>query len=148
MAIEKRDTQFTVLVSKEIPASIETVFGYFNDHALWDKWWIHTLEVSEGAVRGGTFRMKCENNGEEMVYIVSGAHTSIDRPTSMVLSWRIEEPQGIAAETVVTVNFAQSFAGTLVTLHHSGFLSRLAATLHDESWLGGLNKACYFIMRL
>ena len=149
MALEESENQFTVLVSKDVPAPIDTVFWYFDTHTFWDKWWIHTLEVYEGTAGGGeTFCIRCENNREDMLYTVSGAFTSIERPKSMVMSWTIEEPQEIAGETIVTVDFAKSFAGTLVTVCHAGFLSREAATLHDEGWLGGLNKACYFIMRL
>ncbi len=149
MAIKEGENRFTVLVSKDVPASVDTVFCYFDTHAFWEKWWIHTLEVCEGSVGvGETFRIKCENNREDMLYTVSGAFTSIERPKSMVMSWTIEEPHELADETIVTVDFAKSFAGTMVTLRHAGFMSRQAATLHDESWLGGLNKACYFIMRM
>ena len=149
MAIEESENRFTVLVSKDVPASVDTVFWYFDTHAFWEKWWIHTLEVYEGTSgEGGRFRIKCENNREDVCYIVSGAFTSIERPKSMVMSWTIEEPHELADETIVMVDFAKSFAGTMVTLRHAGFMSRQAATLHDESWLGGLNKACYFIMRM
>ena len=149
MSIEECDNQFTVLVSKDVPASVDTVFWYFDTHAFWEKWWIHTLEVCEGSAGlGEAFRIKCENNREDVLYTVSGAFTSIERPKSMVLNWTIEEPHELADETIVTVDFAKSYAGTMVTVRHSGFLSRQAATLHDESWLGGLNKACYFIMRM
>ena len=149
MAIEEGENQFTVLVSKDVPASVDTVFWYFDTHAFWEKWWIHTLEVYEGtSSEGGRFRIKCENNREDAIYTVSGVFTSVNRPKSMTFSWAIEEPQELADETCVTVNFAKSVAGTLVTLRHAGFMSRGAATLHDEGWVGGLNKACYFIMRL
>ena len=149
VAVLEDENQFTVSVSKDVPAPIDTVFGYFDTHPFWEKWWIHTLEVDEATQgREGAFRIKCENNREDMLYTVAGVFTAIERPKSMVLKWTVEEPTEIADETIVNVHFAKSVAGTLVTVCQTGFLSREAATLHDESWLGGLNKACYFIMRL
>ena len=150
MAIEESDDQFTVVVSKDVPSPIDTVFWYFDTHAFWEKWWIHTLEVYDGMAGGkeGQFRIKCENSREDILYTVSGAVTSIEPPTAMAMRWTIEEPHELADETMVTVDFSKSAVGTLVTVRHVGFASYVAATLHDESWNGGLNKACYFIMRL
>tara|TARA_B100000315_G_C14589901_1_gene595182 strand:+ start:4928 stop:5398 length:471 start_codon:yes stop_codon:yes gene_type:complete len=149
MTLEESEHQFKVVVSKDVPAPVDTVFWYFTAHAFWEKWWIHTLEVYEGnADAGGKFRIKCEDNRADVIYTVSGFLKAIARSESMIFSWTIEEPQELADETCVTVTFSRSVAGTLVTVCHAGFMSREAAILHDEGWEGGLNKACYFIMRL
>tara|TARA_B100001971_G_C18239686_1_gene569890 strand:- start:974 stop:1423 length:450 start_codon:yes stop_codon:yes gene_type:complete len=149
MPLEESENLFTVVVSKDVPAPLDTVFWYFVTHAFWEKWWIHTREVHEGNVGvGGRFRIKCEDNRADVIYTVSGCLKTIARSESMIFSWTIEEPQELANETHVTVTFARSVAGTLVTVCHAGFISRDAAVLHDEGWEGGLNRACYFIMRL
>ena len=147
--INQDGNQFSVKVSKDIPAPIDQVFFYFEAHPFWEKWWIHTFEVYDGMEnKDGKFSIICENIREDVMYTVSGAVTLVKPNKSMVIDWKIEQPDAPPHQTIVNVDFDKSFVGTSGVIRHTGFMSYDAAALHDESWLGGLHKACYFIMRM
>ena len=149
MIVQEGDNRFTVMVSKDVPAPVETVFRYFDTHAFWDRWWVHATEVDAGdAGGGGRFRVTCENSRGDVQYTVSGSPEACERPGVLAFKWTVEALPEWSEETRVTVSFSASLAGALVTVRHVGFRSRRLAALHDEGWVGGLDKACYFIMRL
>lgn len=134
-----------VEIRREFPHPRARVFQAWleRDHLL--KWMGPTqeiyLEVAEVDAReGGKYRFGF-GGPEGTIDYVHGTFEIIRPPEKLVFTWMWEEPLPDAnIETLVTVDFTETSAGTEIHLIHKRFVGEEMCTRHNQGWRGTLDK--------
>jgi uncharacterized protein YndB with AHSA1/START domain len=118
-----------VVRSVEICARRETVFRYFTDSERFARWWGAGSTVD--AKPGGALRIAYPDGTK-----ASGAFREIVPHERVVFSYGYEgEGKPIPpGGSTITVTFAETPRGTLVTLRHTGLPSAEVAREHVQGW--------------
>jgi uncharacterized protein YndB with AHSA1/START domain len=141
------ENELKVTVTKQINASPQRVFDAWLDPKLLCKWigpreWVEWCETALLEPRvGGRYelhtRIKPMPGRDACKGGVSGVYRKIDRHTLLSFTWI---RQGEDIETLVTVRFEPSGAGTRLTLTHEGFTSEQAREQHLAGWSGSMSQ--------
>ena len=139
----KDDGTIELEVRREFPFPRELVFDAWvnEEHLL--KWMGPTDEITMEGIKvdareGGGYRMTfCHpDDDRDTVY---GVYKTIQRPNKLVFTW-IWETDGDEVETLVTVDFNKTQAGTEIVLLHQKLASQESCDHHHKGWIGCLDK--------
>jgi uncharacterized protein YndB with AHSA1/START domain len=78
---------------------------------------------------GGTFRIVMVHDEST---VCAGTYREIDRPRRLVFTW--SSPDTRSRDTIVTVTFQPSQAGTVVEIHQTGLPDEEARDSHYAGW--------------
>ena len=114
-----------ILATVEVAAPLDRAFEAMVSEDI-TRWWVRpgvfdTREWSADLRPGAGWRASGVGGGKP--YTLEGEFVEVDRPRSLVHTWR---PAGAPAAASTTVSYLLEPAGngTRVTLRHSGFVSR------------------------
>lgn len=139
------ESQLSLSLTQQINAEPRRVFEAWLDPNILCKWigpraWVESCEtvVLEPQI-GGRYQLRTQARAvaghEPCSGGVSGVYRRIDRYSRLSFTWLRE---GEVSESLVTITFAPSGKGTLVTLTHQGFTSEEARDQHQAGWAGSL----------
>ena len=141
------ENELKVTVTQQVNASPQRVFDAWLDPKLLCKWigprqWVEWCEAAVLEPRvGGRYELHTHSKptpGRDACKGgVSGVYRKIDRHTLLSFTW-IRDGEDI--ETLVTVRFEPSGAGTRLTLTHEGFTSEQARDQHLAGWTGSMTQ--------
>ena len=127
-----------LVVSRTFAAKRELVFRAWTDPRHIARWWgpvdCPAEHVEMDLRPGGAWqaRMRATADGRELR--PSGVFREVVAPERLVFTFAWDEPGERGQETVVTVTFAASGGGTLVTLHQTPFSSVAERDGHVYGW--------------
>lgn len=133
-----------VRLTRELAASPELVFDAWTDPQMVRQWLVPG-EMKMAAIEidltvGGRFDFTMQ--GEDS-HAHACVYREIDRPRKLVFTWSSSATEG--KDTLVTVEFEPSGAGTQMTLTHQGFADEAMAARHDGGWTACLAKLVPFV---
>lgn len=120
----------------------EDVFDAWVNPSVLKRWWAaqptwQTPVADVDATEGGSYRLSMRTDTGD-VHTVGGVFTEVRPPERLAYTWGWEEgPDAAMAgseETLVTVDFLEDGAGTLVKLTHSGFANAEIKGMHIHGW--------------
>jgi uncharacterized protein YndB with AHSA1/START domain len=129
-------------VRRIISATPARVYDAWTTPELLMKWFAPANEYTVIVHRadthvGGTYRIEMRHaNGAS--HIVVGEYRELNRPTRLAFTWGWEGAP--VADTLVTVEFHPSGAGTEVVLTHTRFPTESARNEHLKGWTGCLDR--------
>ena len=146
MSVElKVDGTIELEIRREFPYPREMVFDAWVNQEHLGKWMGPTDEITIEGVKiepreGGAYRMTfCHpDDDRDTVY---GEYRTFKRPEKLVFTW-IWEPgtDSAGVETLVTVDFLKTSAGTEIVLLHQKFATQESCDHHHKGWIGCLDK--------
>ena len=108
------------------------------------KWWgpegfiVASLEMD---VRPGGAWRKCMRSPGGFDYWRHGVYLEVIEPERLVFTYISDDPASDPGhETIVTINFAEQGAKTLMTFRQAGFESVAARDSHQVGWLSSMNR--------
>lgn len=121
----------SVVVEREVAATIDEVFAAWTTPALMARWLSPTgrAEVDADIRVGGRFRVVMLDADSRLEH--TGEYLRIEPPSVLVFTW-VSAYTG-AEPSIVTVNLQQRDAATLVTLNHER-LPAFTAEPHANGW--------------
>ncbi len=123
-------------------APLERVFAAFTDRAQLMRWWGpdgYSCPDCEMDVRpGGRWRTSMLSPQGQKIW-VSGVYVEIVPNKRLAFTWAWEENGVRGHETVVTLDFQPSNAGTRVLLVQRGFASTESRDQHRQGWTSTFN---------
>ncbi len=135
---------FEITVRREIAASPEELFDAWLDPESLGTWLkpggIRETRAETDPREGGQFRIVMVEDESSSVH--SGTYRVIDRPRRLVFTWASRATQ--FRDSIVTVTFEPSGAGTVVEIHQIGLPSKEEQGWHRSGWtdaLGELDQA-------
>lgn len=86
---------------------------------------------------GGKYRVEFKSYG----FYQHGEFLEINPYTRISFSWNQRNTQdpSLPPDTKVQIDLEDQGAKTLLKLHHSGFVSKEIADMHNQGWTGGVN---------
>lgn len=131
-------TEHSIRLSRLVPAPRDRVFEAWTDPDLVARWFAPAPARVGGAeldVReGGGWRVRM-TGPEGETYTCEGVYREVDPPARLVFTFDwAEEASRMGLETVVTVTFEETDAGTEVVLVHAGFDGPEQAEGHNAGW--------------
>lgn len=119
----------TVVVTKVVAASPETVFSFFTDLERWTSW--QGVDGELDPRPGGVFRVRMPG-----AQVASGSFVEVTPPTQVVFTWGWEGPDSPVppGSTTVTIELAPDQAGTRLTLTHDSLAPPPVAEHHRGGW--------------
>jgi uncharacterized protein YndB with AHSA1/START domain len=135
-------------VKKFIRAKRDKVFAAWVTPEIMNQWFcpegLALAESSADPRVGGSFHAVM--TGAPGTFTVRGVYQEITPSSKLVFSHRWQEPE--AVDTLVTVEFADSDGGTLVTLTHAQLRNEESARGHEQGWTSTLDGlAAFFAAR-
>jgi uncharacterized protein YndB with AHSA1/START domain len=135
----------TLRLTRIVAAPRDAVFRAWTDPEALRRWWVPVEGMSMPAVEvdlrpGGRYRLTMRNaKGEE--FHLTGVYREVRPPERLVYTWRWEGTEYDAeGETLVTVEFVATDAGTELRLTHEQFPDVAARDRHDVGWRGVLDR--------
>ena len=132
----------SLTLSRRLNAAPEQVYAAWTEPKQLIRWFgpenINAITHAETDVRvGGRFRVIMEDDKGE-IHNVSGVYREVVANERLKFTWSwITTPE---RESVVTVTFAPSAGGTLLTLLHEQLFDEAARDGHTHGWTGSLVK--------
>ena len=131
--------EHTVVVSKTINATREDLFEAFTNPEIMSSWFYPeddmSADVSNEFKVGGSYTIKMHaGNGD--IYTHVGEYKEIVPNEKLVFTWNSDFVQN----TVVTVTFSETDAGTEITITHDLMPSEEMAENHRKGWTGCLSR--------
>src|ERR1700747_3438685 len=143
MADSQQPMEMRLHLEKILDAPPERVFAAFLDAEQLRRWWgpegftVPSLEFE--AVEGTPYRIAMQPPGGA-VFNIRGAFCSVEPPRSLVFTFVYEEPDPDDQETLVTLTFDSTDAGTRVILEQAPFTTAARLDLHREGWTDTLQR--------
>lgn len=133
-----------VVVSRHIAAAREVVFRSWTDPVELMQWWGpdgFTCPEAEVDLRpGGAYRLVMRPPTGDPV-VVSGTYREVVAPSLLVYTWRWGDQAAVAEnESLVTVEFRPTQAGTEVVVTHDRFPTGEETGPYSTGWDQGLDK--------
>jgi uncharacterized protein YndB with AHSA1/START domain len=125
--------EYSVTVRREIAAPAEDLFDAWLEPQSLDSWFRPIGRETRAEIDprvGGILRFVLLD--DESSVVASGSFREIDRPRRLVFTW--SSPNIGFRDTLVTVNFAPSSAGTVVEIHQVGLPDEEAQGSHYAGW--------------
>jgi uncharacterized protein YndB with AHSA1/START domain len=143
MAESEQREETRLHLEKTLPVPRERVFSAFVDAEQLRGWWgpagftVPSLEF--GAVEGTNYRIAMQPPDGDVFY-VRGAFRAVEPPRRLAFTFIYEEPDPDDQETLVTLTFAPTDAGTRVILDQGPFATAARLELHREGWTDTLER--------
>ncbi|MEX0679683.1 MAG: SRPBCC domain-containing protein [Pirellulales bacterium] len=130
-------------LAREFSCTPETLFQCFTDGEHLIRWFAptpnHETQFAEADPReGGRYRIGILDRGTGALHIVSGTYREFVPGKRLVFSWAWEAPTDHPGNTLVTVEFQPTAAGTRLVLVHERFPSEEMKDSHEKGWSGCL----------
>ena len=136
-----------LVVSRIIAASPEVLFDAWTDPRSLAAWMrpgdTTRTEVSADARVGGEFSILMHMPGSPVLH--RGTYLEVDRPRRLVFTWRSRFTDD--GDTVVTVDFRATDAGTEVAVTHERLPHDESRAAHDGGWTGCLTALAAWVGR-
>jgi uncharacterized protein YndB with AHSA1/START domain len=132
-------SEHTVVVIKTINASREELFEAFTNPEIMSKWFFPEDDMSVDVTNefnvGGSYMLKMHaGNGD--IYTHVGEYREIVPNEKLVFTWNSDFVQN----TLVTVTFSETDAGTEITISHDLLPEGEMADNHRKGWGGCLKR--------
>lgn len=131
-----------------VEASRERVFDALSEPSQVAAWWgprgFTTPDVSINLTVGGDYRFTMQPPEGEAFHL-SGEFLEISPPSSLVYTFRWEEPDPDDVETTVRVTLAKADGGTLVRVAQGTFATDARLELHRGGWTDSLARLGEFV---
>jgi uncharacterized protein YndB with AHSA1/START domain len=143
MAESEQPTETRLHLEKTLAVPRERVFAAFVDAEQVRRWWgpagftVPRLEF--GAVEGTNYRIEMQPPDGD-VFHIHGTFRAVEPPRRLVLTFIYEEPDPDDQETLVTLTFDSTDAGTRVILDQGPFATAARLELHREGWTDTLQR--------
>jgi uncharacterized protein YndB with AHSA1/START domain len=143
MAESEQPTETRLHLEKILVVPRERVFGAFVDAEQLRRWWgpagftVPRLEF--GAVEGTNYRIALQPPDGD-VFHIRGMFRAVEPPRRLVFTFAYEEPDPDDQETLVTLTFDSTDAGTRVILDQGPFTTTARLELHREGWTDTLQR--------
>ena len=136
-------TTTSLQLSRRVKADPETVFRAWTEPEQLAQWSAPegiTVALAEVDLTvGGRYHIRMrDQEGNEFNTV--GVYREIDRPRRLVYTWRWQEKEHDAGETLVTVEFKDAGGSTEVVLTHDLFPDDKARDSHEEGWTSCLSR--------
>jgi uncharacterized protein YndB with AHSA1/START domain len=128
-------------IHRDLPAGIDTVWRSWTDADQLASWfWPPNVGTTCSVdVRvGGRFRIDAASAGLSVL----GEYVVVDEPTALAFTWQWG---GEGEETLVTLAFAATDAGTHLDLVHERFADEQARADHEQGWNDCLDRLPGFL---
>jgi uncharacterized protein YndB with AHSA1/START domain len=143
MAESEQPTETRLHLEKILVAPRQRVFAAFVDAEQLRRWWgpagftVPRLEF--GAVQGTNCRIAMQPPDGD-VFHISGTFRAVEPPRRLAFTFIYEEPDPDDQETLVTLTFDSTDAGTRVILDQGPFTTAARLELHREGWTDTLQR--------
>ncbi len=131
----------TLVLKRTFAAERDRVFAAFTDPAILSRWFgPEGFSIPEAEVDlrvGGRYRITMRSP-ENTDHTVIGVYRVIDRPDRLSFTWAWETGDMPDADTLVTLDFAETAGGTELTLTHEGFPTEEFRDRHEQGWSSSL----------
>jgi uncharacterized protein YndB with AHSA1/START domain len=121
----------------------ERVFAAFIDAEQVRRWWgpagFAVPRLDFGAVEGTDYRIAMQPP-EGDVFHIRGTFRAVEPPKRLVFTFIYEEPDAEDQETLVSLTFDSTEAGTRVSLDQGPFRTAARLELHREGWTDTLQR--------
>ena len=144
------DTGYRLTIARTFKAPRELVFQAWTDPAHLVFWWgaqgSWTTPIAEIDLRtGGSYRLGMQDPEQDHPHVVGGIYREVSPPVRLVFTWAWEKRAGdgedwTPAETLVTLDFAESEGATEVTLTQERFPDEHMRDAHNSGWSGCLDR--------
>lgn len=140
-----------IKVTKFFPLDRESLFGYFVEPALLERWaypdGMHLKVPVMEPRQNGKYRF--EHRGPDGLYICNGYFESLIPNEKLVQVDTVKNPEGFVVfkDLVCTTVFRQVGGGTEVTITQSGFEDEKARNECENSWNQCLDKLEHLFFR-
>ncbi|MBI2827608.1 MAG: SRPBCC domain-containing protein [Planctomycetia bacterium] len=135
---------YALRIEREFDAPRDVVYRAWTDPAE-RRQWFHfndewTIVESEADLRvGGAYRIGWKAPDGRLWYEL-GEYREIRRPEKLVFTCRFDFPDFDEGETLVTVEFHERGARTLLVLIHEGYQKAEHRDQHEQGWPGFLDQ--------
>lgn len=134
---------FTLTISREISAPVETVFDALVEPRQIAEWFGPTgyivSDVDFAPRVGSRYRIELQPPDGKRFHI-SGEVNSADRPSLLGFSFVYEEPSPDDVETQVQLSLTDLGSATRLDLLQAKFKTEDRRSLHDTGWSDSLDK--------
>ena len=137
-------TDTILRLTRVIKADPDAVFRAFTEPEQMKQWFgpegvsIPIAEVDLAV--GGRYHVRMHNEEENQDYNTRGVYKIIDRPRKLSFTWRWDEKDHDAGETLVTVEFNDLKGSTEVVVTHELFPDAEAKGGHEKGWISCLGR--------
>jgi uncharacterized protein YndB with AHSA1/START domain len=135
--------EFTLALTRVLPAARPVVFGAFSDPTQLAKWWgpegftIPSLGFQPRV--GRRYRIEMQPPEADRFYLC-GEFLELERPARLAFSFVWEDPDPDDVETVVGLSFRDLAEATEVALTQGPFKTQARLALHRDGWTDSLDK--------
>ena len=148
MNVMLKPTGHELELVRTLKAPRERVFAAWTDPQLANRWWapkdFALLSCTMDVRPGGKWHRRMRSPGG-IVVTKFGVYREVAAPERLVFTYQTEEDGALDAETLVTVTFEETAAGTRLTLRHVAFESAAASVDHRGGWGGALDRCVAFM---
>jgi uncharacterized protein YndB with AHSA1/START domain len=143
IAESEQQTEARLHLEKIFVVPRERVFAAFVEAEQLRRWWgpagftVPRLEF--GAVEGTDYRIAMQPPDGD-VFHVRGTFRAVEPPRRLIFTFTYEEPDPDDQETLVTLTFDSTDAGTRVILDQGPFTTVARLELHREGWTDTLQR--------
>jgi uncharacterized protein YndB with AHSA1/START domain len=143
MAESEQTAETRLQLEKTLVVPRERVFAAFVDAEQLRRWWgpagftVPRLEF--GAVEGTNYLIAMQPPDGD-VFHIHGTFRAVEPPRRLVFTFIYEEPDPDDQETLVTLTFDSTDAGTRVSLDQGPFTTAARLELHREGWTDTLQR--------
>lgn len=134
--------ELTLMVRRTIAAPVARVFAAWTEPERLQSWWGPVgvrCPIAEIDLRaGGSYRMANLLPDGNTLWI-SGEFLEVVPPHKLVYTWSLDDPDGPAEHTRVTVRFESRETQTEVIVLHELFTSSASRDHHERGWQGCLD---------
>jgi len=136
--------EYSLQVSRVIPAPRERVFRAWIDPEKLTQWWgpenVQCVGAEVDQRVGGNYKITLK--GEQGVpFSVMGSYIEISEPERLIFTWNWEDDDmALEQETQVAVHFKDLDGKTEVTIEHTKFLDEEMKNNHQGGWTNLLAK--------
>lgn len=143
MGTSETNVDLTLVIERKFAATPERVFAAFTDASILSNWFgPENMEVPEADMDvrvGGAYRIRMQSKNGEEDHTVAGVYREIDPPKKLSFTWAWQGDEMPGVETLVTLEFAATEAGTTMTLTQEGFEQASFRDHHNEGWCSSFN---------
>ncbi len=138
-----KPTEIDLLIAREFGAPVPLVFRLWESRDHMIRWWgpeqFTAIELDWALIPGRAWRgaMTSKQYGLSRF---SGVIREVEKDTRIVFTFKWDEDSGRAADTVVTVGFAEKGGNTVQTFHQTPFESVADRDNHIGGWNSLFNK--------
>jgi uncharacterized protein YndB with AHSA1/START domain len=135
--------EFTLALTRVLPAARPVVFGAFSDPTQLAKWWgpegFTTPSLGFQPCVGRRYRIEMQPPEADRFYL-AGEFLEFERPAHLAFSFVWEDPDPDDVETVACLSFRDLGEATEVALSQGPFKTQARLALHRDGWTDSLDK--------